>query len=75
MERFIEFEEEVTMDELQKVLQQHNPGVFILRFSKLTGAFKIKHPEDLSKRDLKRAFAPYKVKKIYDDFPLKGFKR
>ncbi len=73
MEKFIEFEEGVTLEDLNRALAQHNPGIMILRLSKLTGTVKIKANDDLSKKDLKEAFQPYKIKKIYDDFPIKGF--
>lgn len=70
MERFVEFEQDVSMDELQHALTQHNPGVMILRRSKLTGAVKIRIEKNLTKKEIKRAFMPYKVKKIYSDFRL-----
>lgn len=73
MEKFLEFEEGVTLDDLKRALAQHNPGIMILRLSKLTGTVKIKANDNLSKKDLKEAFQPYKIKKIYDDFPIKGF--
>jgi hypothetical protein len=73
MEKFIEFEEGVTLDDLNRALTKHNPGIMILRLSKLTGTVKIKANDNLSKKDLKEAFQPYKIKKIYDDFPIKGF--
>jgi hypothetical protein len=73
MEKFLEFEEGVTLEDLKQALVRHNPGIMILRLSKLTGTVKIKANDDLSKRDLKEAFQPYKIKKIYDDFPIKGF--
>ncbi|MFQ5603988.1 MAG: hypothetical protein ACE5HS_12035 [bacterium] len=71
MDRFVEFEEEVAIADLKNVLEKHNPGIMILRFSKLTGALKIRTNGNLNKREIKRAFLPYKVRKIYDDFPLK----
>ncbi len=73
MEKFLEFDEGVTLDDLKSALAQHNPGIMILRLSKLTGTVKIKANDDLSKKKLKDAFQPYKIKKIYDDFPIKGF--
>lgn len=73
MERFIEFEDDVNVEQLEQALSQHNFGIMILRRSKLTGTIKVRTPKNISKRDLKRAFHPYKIKKIYDDFPVKGF--
>lgn len=73
MEKFLEFDEGVTLENLKEALARHNPGIMILRLSKLTGAVKIKANDDLSKKDLKEAFQPFKIKKIYDDFPIKGF--
>jgi hypothetical protein len=72
MERFIEFEDDVTIEQLQKALSQHDFGIMILRRSKLTGTVKVRTPEKVSKRDIKKAFRPYKIKKIYDDFPVTG---
>ncbi len=72
MDRFIEFEQEVNIDELQRILSQNNPGIMILRHSKLTGTVKVRTNGNLNKRDIKRAFLPYKVKKIHDDFPING---
>jgi hypothetical protein len=73
MEKFLEFEEGVSLEDLKQALARHNPGIMILRLSKLTGTVKIKANDDLSKKNLKDAFQPYKIKKIYDDFPIKGF--
>ncbi len=70
MEWVLQFETEVTLDELNRVLAEHNPGIFILRASKLTGTVKVRGEDRLSRRDIKRAFRPLKVKRIYDEFPL-----
>ncbi len=70
MDRFIEFAEAVSMEELKEVIDANDPGVLILRFSKLTGTVKVRFHDSVSKREIKKAFLPYKVKKIYTDFPL-----
>ncbi|MFQ5823549.1 MAG: hypothetical protein ACE5JB_05795 [bacterium] len=72
MDRFIEFKQEVNIEQLEKALSKNNPGIIILRRSKLTGMIKVRTPVNISKRDIKRAFHPYNIKKIYDDFPVKG---
>lgn len=69
MDRFIEFEQEVNLEDLQERLNQHNPGIMILRYSKLTGTVKVRVDEDLSKKDIKRAFEPFKVKQIHSYLP------
>ena len=71
MERFIEFEKEVNMEDLNTALSEHNPGIMILRLSKLTGTVKVRTEEKLTNRDIKRAFLPHKVRKIHEDFPIK----
>ncbi|MFQ5640750.1 MAG: hypothetical protein ACE5IR_22445 [bacterium] len=71
MERFIKFEKEINMEHLKSALSQHNPGIMLLRHSKLTGTVKVRAKDDLTKREIKQAFQPYKVRKIYDDFPVK----
>lgn len=70
MERFLEFDQEVTLAELNTVLAQRDSGIMILRLSKLTGTVKVRVPDGLSHRDIKRAFLPHKVKKIYEEFPI-----
>ena len=74
MDKFIEFEGEVTLEALQESLSRHNPGIVLLRVSRLTGTVKIRTEKKLSKRELKRAFRPHKIRKVYDDFPLHGGK-
>ena len=74
MDRFIEFEKTVSFEDLKRALSVKNPGILILRHSKLTGAFKVRSESNLNNRDLKRAFQPYKIKRIYADFPLKTTK-
>ncbi len=73
MEKFIEFDPTVNLEDLKQALAHHNPGIMILRLSKLTGAVKIKADDTLTKKDLKEAFQPFKIKKIYDDFPVKRY--
>ncbi|MFQ5651895.1 MAG: hypothetical protein ACE5IY_18315 [bacterium] len=73
MDRFIEFENEVTMEELNQALAVNNPGLMLLRFSKLTGTVKVRALGKLSKREIRRAFLPHRVKKIHDDFPLQKY--
>jgi|GEM_PF-2997664 len=72
MERFIEFEEVVSANDLQQVLADGNPGIMILRFSKLTGTVKVRIDRRLSKNALKRAFHPHRIKRIYNQFPLQN---
>ncbi len=70
MERFIEFDDGVSVEQLKEAVAANGADILILRFSKLTGALKIRVPDKLSKREIRRAFAPHKVRKIYTDFPL-----
>jgi hypothetical protein len=71
MDHFIKFHENLSLDQLNKTLQQNNSDILLLRFSKLTGTVKIRAAESLKKRDIKRAFRPHKIEHIYDDFPVK----
>ncbi len=75
MERFIEFEDVVSAHDLEQVLSRSNPGIMILRFSKLTGTVKIKIDGRMSKHGLRRAFSPLKIRKVYNHFPFKGTPR
>lgn len=70
VDRFLEFEDPVTVQQLQEALAQDNPGIMILRYSKLTGTVKIRADKRLSKKQIRRAFSPYKIRKIYNDLPL-----
>jgi len=72
MERYIEFEEVVSANDLQEVLRGRNPEIMILRFSKLTGTVKVKMAKRMSKNALKRAFHPHRIKRIYTQFPLQN---
>ncbi|NIR49836.1 hypothetical protein GWO43_15040 [candidate division KSB1 bacterium] len=71
MDRFLEFENEVNMEDLKTALAENNPGILLLRLSKLTGTVKVRAEDTLSNREIKRAFSPYRVKRIYNNFPLK----
>lgn len=70
MDRYIEFEKQASIEELRTALEAHNPGILILHFSKLTGTLKIRFTQNISKRKLRRAFMPHRIKKIYTDFPM-----
>ena len=67
MEKFIQFNEAVTIKELTDHLKDER--ILILRASILTGTIQIKIANDLSERDLKKAFHPYTILKIYREFP------
>lgn len=71
MDRFIRFANEINMDDLQESLEKHNPGIMILRHSKITGTVKVRISDHLKNRAIKRAFSPHKIKQIYNDFPVK----
>ncbi len=74
MERFIEFEEVVSVHQLEEALGAAHSDIMILRISKLTGTVKIKTGKRMSKSALRRAFLPHKIKKIYADFPYQNVK-
>jgi hypothetical protein len=69
MDRFIEFDQDVSLEDLQLCLDRHNPGIMLLRYSKLTGTVKVRVEANLSKKDIKRAFDPFKVKQIHTYLP------
>lgn len=70
MERFIEFEQPVTVDELQQAIDVNNSNILILRYSKLTGTVKVRAMNKVSHREIRRAFQPHKVRKIHVQFPV-----
>ena len=72
MERFIEFEEIVSMHDLEQTLATDKHEIMILRFSKLTGTVKVRTKKRMTHGALKRAFLPYRIRKIHDDFPYQA---
>jgi len=71
MDHFIKFHSKPTLDQLDETLKQNNSDILLLRYSKLTDTVKVRTPDSLKKRDIKRAFRPHKIDHIYDDFPVK----
>jgi len=67
MERFLKFEEDISLEDLQKA--QSDSDIIILRKSHTTNTVQIKVPEGMSSKKIKQAFRDYHIQKIYSDFP------
>ena len=67
MEKFIKLKENISISSLGKDVSDNR--MIILRESKITGTIQIKIFEKMSTKQIKNAFYPHKVKKIYDEFP------
>ncbi len=67
MERFIKFKEKVSLKDLTKILT--NPSIILLRESQTTETIQIQLLQELTDRDIKRAFTPLQVDRIYHEFP------
>lgn len=70
MERFLKFKEDVTLEELVRL--QSDSRIIILRRSQTTDTIQIKAPDGMSSREIKRAFGPLQVAKVYTEFPYPG---
>ena len=67
MEKFIKFKENVNIKMLSKDVSDDR--IIILRESKTTGTIQVKILGKMSTHQIKKAFKPYKIIKIYDEFP------
>ncbi len=67
MEKFLKFKKDVTLEEL--VRWQSDDRIIILRKSQATDTIQIKAPDGMSSREIKRAFGPLQVLKVYHEFP------
>ncbi len=74
MEKFIKFQTPVAIKELQRLLS--DPRIILLRESQTTQTIQIRVLSEMSNRDIINAFSPFRVKKIFDEFPypLKNIK-
>jgi len=70
MNRFIEFEQEVSLEELRQTVNDTDAKILSLCISKLTGTIKVRFDQSLSKKEIKRLFVPYKIRKIHADYPI-----
>ena len=67
MERFLKFKEDVSLKEISEKLSDDR--IIVLRESKTTGTIQIQILEKLSTKEIKNAFRPYIVTKVYNEFP------
>lgn len=67
MEKFLKFKKEVTLEEL--IRWQSDKRIIILRKSQATDTIQIKAPDGMSSREIKHAFGPLQVLKVYNEFP------
>ncbi len=68
MEKFIKFQETVGIKDLQKSLS--DPRIILLRESQTTNTIQIQVLNDISNREIKTAFLPHHIQKIFDEFPF-----
>jgi len=67
MERFLKFNEEIDLKELQDSVSDQ--GVIVLRKSQTTDTIRARVPQGRENRELKRVFGPYHAQRVYNEFP------
>ena len=67
MEKFIKFQEAVCIKDLYDLLS--DPRIILLRESQTTSTIQIQVLNNISNREIEKAFLPYRVNKIFDEFP------
>ncbi|OQX95585.1 hypothetical protein B6I21_04690 [candidate division KSB1 bacterium 4572_119] len=68
MEKFIKFKNKIELSELHKVLRDQR--IILLRESQTTETIQVKIIGNLADKEIKQAFTPYHIQKIYNEFPL-----
>lgn len=67
MEKFIKLKEDVNLRSLAK--EMTDDRIIVLRKSQTTDTIQIKVLNKMSSKEIKQAFQPYTVVKIYNEFP------
>lgn len=67
MEKFIKFQEAVSIKDLHNSLSDHR--IILLRESQTTSTIQIQVLNNINNREIEQAFLPYRIKKIFDEFP------
>ena len=67
MEKFIKFKEAVSIKDLYNSLT--DPRIILLRESQTTSTIQIQVLNDINNREIEKAFLPYRIKKIFNEFP------
>ena len=67
MERFLKFKEDVSLSSLSENVNDNR--IIILRESKTTGTVQVQILEKMTAKQIKEAFRPYTVTKVYNEFP------
>ena len=67
MEKFLKFKEEIDLKDLQNSVSDQR--VVVLRKSQTTDTIQVKIPDGMANKKIKRVFGPYKVEKVYNEFP------
>ena len=67
MEKFIRFKEKVYLEDLRKVLADSR--IILLRESQTTETIQIQVLSNITEKEIRLAFVPYQIQKIYDEFP------
>ena len=67
MERFLKFKEDVSLKSLSERLSDER--IIVLRESKTTGTIQVQILQKMSTKEIKEAFKPFKVTKVYHEFP------
>ena len=67
MEKFLKFKDDVSLQSLAGKLTDNR--IIVLRESKITGTIQIRLLSKVSAKQIKEAFQPFVIEKIYDEFP------
>lgn len=74
MEKFLKFKGDVSLRSVSENLKDER--IIVLRKSQTTGTIQIQILENMTNKQIKHAFSPLVISKIYNEFPypLKGDK-
>lgn len=67
MEKFLKFKEKVSIRDLNNILK--NPSIILLRESQTTETIQVQILDNLTDKDIRHAFAPFHIDKIFHEFP------
>ncbi|MDW7680945.1 MAG: hypothetical protein SCK70_10295 [bacterium] len=67
MEKFIKFKENVNLKQLTQTLSDSR--IILLRESQTTNTIQIQLLDHLTEREIKQAFSPLEIAKIFNEFP------
>ncbi len=67
MQKFLKFKKDVDLQELKQVLSDQR--IILLRESQTTETIQIKLLGRLNEKEIRKAFHPFQIEKIYSEFP------